>query len=83
MSRTFNKVRKGTNGTDVIVLQSVLRSACYIGADGKEIEIDGICGNNTVYAINDFKRRMKANGIDVGSIDGVFDRVCWESLGLM
>lgn len=83
MSRTFGKVRKGTKGIDVIVLQSLFRASCMIGADQKLIEIDGESGNNTVYAINDFKKRMNANGIDVGKVDGVFDEVCWKAIGVM
>lgn len=79
----FGKVRKGTKGTDVYILQALLRGACFIGADGKAIEVDGICGNNTVYAINDYKRRLKANGVNVGAVDGVFDKACWESAGML
>lgn len=83
MGRTFGKVRKGTKGTDVIVLQSIFRASAMTGANGKDIEVDGESGANTVYAINTFKKNMNANGFDVGKPDGVFDEKCWKVLGLM
>ncbi len=83
MSRTFGNVRKGSKGTDVVILQSIFRASCMIGADHKLIEIDGVSGTNTVYAINDFKRRMNASGIDVGKVNGVFDKACWKAIGVM
>lgn len=84
MSHEFHTVQKGTKGIDVTVLQAFLYSAMFTGKDGKPLEIDGIAGNNTVYAINTFK---KLNAIYYPECsdwkpDGVFDSKCWERLGL-
>lgn len=84
MTHEFHTVKKGTTGIDVTVLQAFLYSSMYTGKDGKPLEIDGICGDNTVYAINTFK---KLNAVyNVGGIewkpDGVFDANCWKRLGL-
>lgn len=83
MSRVFNSVKNGTKGIDVLVLQSVFRCMEYVGKDGKPIEVDGVSGTNTVYAINTFKKLQKAYGANCGEPDGVFTRECWERIGLM
>lgn len=82
-TRVFNSVKKGTKGIDVYVLQSFFRSANFLGKNGKPIEVDGVSGDNTVYAINDFKKTQKAYGYNCGEPDGVFNRECWERLGVM
>ena len=79
----FQTIKKGSYGSDVLVLQSLLRALQYVGEDGKPLEIDGDCGSNTVYAINTFQRMSIAYGIDVGTNqkpDGVFGKKCWERL---
>lgn len=83
MSRQFNTVKKGTVGIDVYVLQSFFRTNCYVGKDGKPIEVDGQSGTNTVYAINTFKKQMLAYGESCGNVDGVWNKECWERIGLM
>ena len=37
--RTFGTVKRGSTGTDVVVLQSMFRALQYTGLDGKPIEI--------------------------------------------
>ncbi len=85
MTRQFHDVRKGTQGTDVVVLQSFLRSAMYTGKDGQPLEVDGEAGENTVYAINTFKKLNRVYSIDGSTWEpnGVFDSVCWARLGVM
>lgn len=85
MTRQFHDVRKGTKGTDVVVLQSFLRSAMYTGKDGQPLEVDGEAGDNTVYAINTFKKLNRVYSIDGSTWEpnGVFDSVCWARLGVM
>lgn len=81
--RTFSTVKKGSTGTDVIVLQSMLRALQYVGADGKPIDIDGQCGNNTVYAINEFQNRQRAYGVECGNKGkntSIFNSLCWSRL---
>lgn len=85
MTYQFSDVRKGTKGVSVYVLQAFLRSAMYTGKDGKALEVDGEAGENTVYAINTFKKLNRVYGVDGSTWDpnGVFDSVCWARLGVM
>lgn len=85
MTRQFHDVRKGTKGTDVFVLQAFLRSAMYTGKDGQPLEVDGEAGDNTVYAINTFKKLNRVYNVDGSTWEpnGVFDSVCWARLGVM
>lgn len=79
---SFETVRNGSIGSDVVCLQLVLSLLHYTGADGKPLNIDGECGTNTVYAIKRFQSDMKAYGADIGasSPDGIFGEKCWNIL---
>lgn len=82
----FTTVKKGKSGADVLVCQTVLSLLHYTGSDGKPIEIDGVCGANTVFAINSFQSNMRAYGYECGSNgknDGCFGEACWKVLGVM
>lgn len=83
MSRVFGDVKKGSKGIDVYVLQSMLRSAQFLGANGKPLEVDGDSGTNTVYAINTFKTLQKKYGVDCGEPNGIFTADCWRRIGVM
>ena len=79
----FDSVKFGSFGTRVYILQAMLRGLQYVGADGNPIEIDGMAGENTIYAINDFQQTQIAYGYDCGTNnkpDGVFGKKCWERL---
>lgn len=79
----FETVRKGSKGTDVIVLQTVLRLLLFKGKDGKPLKIDGEAGTQTVHAINSFQSTMRAYGYEVGTNgknDGEFGEKCWKCL---
>lgn len=81
--RKFSDVKKGSTGTDVIVLQSMLRALQYTGADGKPIDIDGQCGVNTVYAINEFQTKQRIYGVECGKKGkntSTFNSLCWSRL---
>ena len=76
-------VKKGCTGTSVIVLQAMLRALQYLGADGKPLQIDGNCGDNTVHAINTFQTIQRAYGFECGKNgknDGRFGAECWKRL---
>ena len=60
----FGTVKLGTEGQDVVVLQSMFRALQYLGKDGQPIDIDGHCGQNTVFAINTFQKVQIAYGFD-------------------
>ncbi|MBR4973133.1 MAG: hypothetical protein IKY45_01565 [Clostridia bacterium] len=76
----FTTVKAGSTGNDVIVLQSLFRACGQLGKDGKLIEIDGICGNNTVYAINGFRASAKAYGENITGANGEFNNSCWAAI---
>lgn len=79
----FSQVKFDSEGVSVIVLQTVFRLMGYLGEDGKPIEIDGIAGKNTVFAINTFQSVMRAYGYEVGTNgenDGAFGDKCWKCL---
>ena len=77
---TFKTVVKGSAGTEVHILQTALRMLQYVGKDNKPIVIDGVCGDNTVYAINQFQKRQEAYGYSCGNGDGSFGAKCWARL---
>lgn len=79
----FSPVKLNSEGVSVYVLQTVLRLLCYRGADGLPLEIDGVSGENTVFAIDTFQTTMRAYGYEVGTNgenDGVFGDKCWTCL---
>ena len=79
----FSPVEYDSEGVSVYVLQTVLRMLCILGADGRPLDIDGVAGDNTVFAINTFQSLMRSYGYEVGSNgenDGVFGEKCWKCL---
>lgn len=81
--KTFSVVQKGSKGTDVYILQSMLRAMQYLGLDGKPLDIDGVAGDNVVYAINSFQSVQRAYGYECGTNgknDGQFGNGCWNRL---
>ena len=81
--RKFSTVRKSSYGTDVTVLQSMLRALQYTGADGKALDITGVCDDNLVTAINAFQTKQRAYGCECGTNgknDSSFGPACWKRL---
>lgn len=81
--RKFSTVKMGSYGTDVTVLQSMLRALQYRGADGKALDITGVCDKNLVYAINTFQEIQRAYGVECGTSgknDSSFGPACWNRL---
>ena len=62
---SVGSVKSGTKGNDVKLLQRLLKSNGFRGADGKLLTLDGDCGANTVYAIKAYqvKKGLSADGI--------------------
>lgn len=69
----------GKSGSAVRLLQKLLRYANCKGKDGKVLEVDGDCGENTVHAINVYQTRKRKQGIELGT-NGVNDGVCGEKM---
>lgn len=81
--KTFSTVVKGSKGTDVYILQAMLRGLQYLGADGEPLDIDGIAGDNVVYAINSFQSVQRSYGYECGTNgknDSAFGNSCWNRL---
>ena len=81
--KKFNPVRLGSTGTDVYILQALLRAMQYTGGDGKPLDINGKCDVNTVTAINRFQTLQRAYGYECGTNgknDGSFGALCWKRL---
>ncbi|WP_240286202.1 CHAP domain-containing protein [Lawsonibacter sp. OA9] len=58
---SMKTVKRGETGTHVLLVQEILRARGYKGKDGKVLELDRSCGDNTVYAITAYQRdREKA-----------------------
>ena len=66
---TYNK--EGKMRGDDYVLQTLLRGRGCKGADGKELKLDGIAQENTMYAANAYMDARAREGVDLG------DRDCW------
>lgn len=67
-------IKNGSKGNDVNLLQRLLKSNGFRGADGKALKIDGDCGANTVYAIKAYQRKK---GL---SADGIAGPATWKSI---
>lgn len=76
-------VKSGSTGTDVYVLQAMLRALQILGKDGKPLQVDGSAGANTVYAINAFQKIQRAYGYECGTNgknDGSCGPLMWARL---
>lgn len=72
-------LRYGDQRNDVKILQAVLNSQGILGVDGKVLEIDGVFGQNTKYAVQQVQKRAKAYGMAV-SVDGICGPETWAQL---
>lgn len=71
---SVGNIKSGTKGNDVKLLQRLLKSNGFKGADGKNLTIDGDCGANTVFAIKAYQRKK---GL---SADGIAGPATWKSI---
>lgn len=58
-------VKAGSKGTSVLLLQEILVARDFRGADNQPLSLDRVAGENTIHALNSYKktRNMKQNGI--------------------
>lgn len=71
---TFTSIKYGSKGSDVKLVQNILRGQGYIGVDGKVLGIDGEVGPNTEKCIKDFQTRQKLIS------DGIVGPETWRRL---
>ena len=67
-------VEKGSTGNDVKLIQRLLKSYGYKGKDGAKLVIDGIAGDNTVFAIRAYQAKNNL------SMDGCAGPKTWAKL---
>lgn len=72
-------LRYGNKGNDVKILQAVLNSQGILGSDGKVLEIDGVFGGNTKYAVEQVQMRARAYGMTM-PVDGICGPETWAQL---
>ena len=62
----------GTPSGQVKTVQRLLNWLGYKDKNGKELAVDGICGNNTEYAINVYKKKHNL------TVNGIVDDKMWK-----
>lgn len=63
----LNALEKGSEGTEVATIQTLLKSKGYKGSNKKVLAIDGKFGNNTLFAVKNYQ---KDNNLDItGKVD--------------
>ena len=67
----INKANSGFLFNADYVLQTLLRGRGIKGADGKELKLDGVAQENTMFAANAYMDARAKEGVDLG------DRDCW------
>jgi GH25 family lysozyme M1 (1,4-beta-N-acetylmuramidase) len=67
-------LRKGSKGSEVFTVQSVLKAEGYKGDNGKVLALDKSFGANTEYAVKSFQRN---NGL---AVDGIVGAKTWDKL---
>ena len=83
MAETYKvgTVRLGSEGTDVLLVQTILKGRGFKGADGKPLELDKQAGPNTMFAIKSYIEDRAAHGADLGGTDA-WGPLCWADQGL-
>ena len=74
---TFNK--EGKMRGDDYVLQTLLRGRGFKGADGKELKLDGVAQENTMFAANAYMDARARAGVDLGERD-CWGPKCWADI---
>lgn len=71
---TPSTVSNGSSGKSAMLLQTLLRGLGYLGNDGRQLDLDGQAGPNTIGAL---KRYQGDHGLDQ---DGVAGPITWKSI---
>ena len=67
-------VKAGSEGTSVLLLQEILAARDFRGADNQILSLDRVAGENTIHALNSYKKSRKMKQ------DGICDAVVWKDL---
>ena len=71
---TPQTVSNGSSGKSALLLQTLLRGLGYLGADNRQLDLDGQAGTNTISAL---KRYQGDHGLDR---DGVAGPATWRKI---
>lgn len=75
-------VKVGSKNKSTIIVQMLLRTMGYCGADCKPLKIDGDFNTQTLYAVLRFQEQAIAYGANIGgedgNPDGVWGEKCWR-----
>lgn len=71
---SLKTIRNGSAGPEVRLMQRLLLSICYIGKNGKPLDLDGQFGANSEYALRKFQDEA---GLEV---DGICGPMTWKRL---
>lgn len=67
-------VQNGSSGASAKLMQKLLKASGYRGADGKELTLDGIIGQNSIYALKNYQSANKLTA------DGICGEKTWKML---
>lgn len=67
-------VRRGSTGASTKLMQTILKGKGYKGKDKKVLELDGVAGTNTIYALEKFQKAEKL------IVDGQCGDSTWSKL---
>lgn len=67
-------VKAGSKGTSVLLLQEILAARDFRGADNQILSLDRVAGENTIHALNSYKKSRKMKQ------DGICDADTWKDL---
>lgn len=70
------KIKKGSTGTSVLLLQEILKARGFKGKDGKELKLDRDAGTNTIHALTKYQESRKG----VLEVDGICGEKTWRDL---
>lgn len=69
-------VRRGNRGNSVLLLQEILRAREFRDRQGRELTLDRIAGENTIYALTEYQKSRK--GVLIA--DGVCGPATWRDM---
>lgn len=72
----LSTIKFGSTGTNVLLVQEILKARGFKGKDGQPLKLDGEAGENTMFAIASYIETRKKQGADLGSPDG-WGPKCW------
>ena len=67
-------VKLGSVNTSALLMQKLLKAGGFKGKDGKQLALDSSAGENTIFALKEYQRKMKL------TVDGICGTRTWGKL---